>query len=411
MRTSALSVALLTALGLASQASATPNDALARAKAEEQTRIKLIDKVSKAFVAIGGGSGIIVSPDGEILTNDHVAGTRDVGATWVVIQPGGVFKKATLIAKDPRGDIALLKMIDKGPYPYVELGDSDALKSGQPVIALGNPFGFSKNGTPHVSQGVVSVVHRNQGGYSDAIQTDTAINPGNSGGPLITFDGKLVGINGRIAVRFGTRANTGVGYAIPTNQIRAFLPDLRAGGTVSHGRIQGLRLTDFDGDGAKVRGVSPGSAADLAGLESGDVIVEADGRPVFSPHRFNGIVGTLPAGSSLRIKAKRDGRLFDAAMDLASRDRKIITKGAFLGVVMSPGDVVELEEVVPSSPAQRAGLQTGDVLRLIDGQRIRSSRTVISVVGKKKPGESITLSVLRGETNLEFEVELAKRPR
>jgi S1-C subfamily serine protease len=411
MRILALSVALSALVGFASPASAAPNDALAQARAEEQTRIKLIDKVSRAFVAIGGGSGIIVSADGEILTNDHVAGSRDIGATWVVIQPGGVFKKATLIAKDPRGDIALLKMIDKGPYPYVELGDSDALLTGQAVVALGNPFGFSKNGTPHVSHGVVSVVHRNQGGYSDAIQTDTAINPGNSGGPLITYDGKLVGINGRIAVRFGTRANTGVGYAIPTNQIRAFLPDLRAGGVVSHGRIQGLRLTDTNGNGAKVRSVSPGSAADLAGLESGDVIVEADGRPVHSPHRFNGIVGTLPAGASLRVKAKRGDEIVDGSLDLASRDRKIITKGAYLGVVMSTGDVVEIEEVMPSSPAHRAGLQSGDVLRLIDGQRIRSSRTVVTVVGAKKPGDTVTLTVLRGETNLELKIELGKRPR
>jgi S1-C subfamily serine protease len=241
MRTALRTLAPALALALLA-APAAQADPLGAARAEEAARIELIERISKAFVAVGGGSGIIVSADGEILTNDHVAGGREVGATWVVIRPGGKFEKATLVAKDPRGDIALLKLHGGGPYPYVPMADSDQVRAGDEVVALGNPFGFSKDGSPHVTVGVISAVHRYQGGYSDAIMTDTAINPGNSGGPLLDMQGRLIGINGRIAVRFGTRANTGVGYAIPTNQIQAFMPVFRRGGVVSHGRVDGIRL-------------------------------------------------------------------------------------------------------------------------------------------------------------------------
>jgi serine protease Do len=410
MRASTIALILLSS-ALVSPVSA-QSSGLAQAEAQEEARMRLIDRVSKAFVAVGGGSGIIVSPEGEILTNDHVAGSRKVGQEWVVIRPGGVFEKATLVAKDPRGDIALLKLKGKGPYPYIEFADSDAIRAGDPVIALGNPFGFSKDGTPHVTEGVISAVHRFQGGYSDAIMTDTPINPGNSGGPLIDMRGRLLGINGRIAVRFGTRANTGVGYAIPTNQIRAFMPDLRAGGNVSHGRITGLRLTDppGGGSGALVRSVQPGSIASRAGVKDGDLIVEADGRAVHNPRRFQGVVGTLPAGAPLRFKVEREGAVYDLSLDLEPRDRQFLTRGAFLGVVLSPGEMAEIEEVSPDSPADQAGLQSGDVIRLIDGRRVRSSRTIVEVISKKRPGTKVTLTVLRGENNLEIEVTLAKRP-
>ncbi|RMG17189.1 MAG: PDZ domain-containing protein [Planctomycetota bacterium] len=390
---------------------AAPPEALTAARAEEEALVALIERVSQAFVAIGGGSGVIISPEGEIITNDHVAGSREVGQQWTVIQPGGRFRQATLVAKDPRGDIALLKMVQPGPYPYVPLGDSDALEVGQRVLALGNPFGFSKNGTPHASVGVISALHRYQGGYSDAIQTDTPINPGNSGGPLIDMQGRLVGINGRIAVRFGTRANTGVGYAIPANQIRAFLPTLRAGGVVSHGKIEGLSLREAPGaGGAMVRAVRPGSSAARAGLREGDLIVAAGGRPVSSPRRFQGIVGTLPAGAPLPIRVRRGEEELEVSVELSPRDRRLITKGAYMGVVLAPGEGgAEIEEVVAGSPAATAGLQTGDVIRLIDGQRVRNARTVVDYVATKTPGTKITLTVLRGEANLEIELILGKR--
>ncbi len=395
--------------------SAITPDLLNRVRGHEEQVVGVVERVSQAFVAIGGGSGIIVSPEGEVLTNHHVAGSRAVGEQWIVTRPGGVFERATMIGSDPRGDISLLKLEGPGPFPYVEMADSDRVLAGQQVIALGNPFGFSKDGSPHVTVGVVSAVHRFQGGYSDAIQTDTAINPGNSGGPLLDMQGRLIGINGRIAVRFGTRANTGVGYAIPSNQITAFLPHFRELGLVSHGVVRGLSLAESgDGEGALVREVQDGSRAHRAGLRAGDVIVAADGRAVTNPRRFQGIVGTLPAGEALRIDVRRAGDLQQVEVVLHARDRQLANHGGFLGVRLSTVEDdggVEIEQVVPGSPAAAAGLETGDVVRAIDGDAIEDAEDFVERIGRHKPGETVKLLVVRGEAEMELEAELGERPK
>lgn len=415
--------AALLLLTLAPVASAQGDPALERARAVERDLVALIERVSQAFVVIGGGSGVIVSPEGDILTNDHVAGSRDVGQMWTVMRPGGRLEQAKMIGKDPRGDIALLRLQGPGPYPYVEMADSDAIVAGDTVVALGNPFGFSKDGTPHVTVGVISAVHRFQGGYSDAIQTDTAINPGNSGGPLLDLQGRLIGINGRIAVRFGTRANTGVGYAIPTNQIRLFIPHFREKGVVHHGTVAGLVLRDTPrgGDGALVERVSPASAAHERGLRSGDVIVEADGRAVHNPQRFAGIVGTFPAGETVTVVARRGDDTVKVELPLDARSSEegggVVGRGAFLGVRMSTheGGGVEVEEVVKSSPAEEAGVATGDVIRAVAHARSRVEtpdvNALVSVLARLEPGTKITLTVARGETTAEVEVTLGRRPQ
>ncbi|MGE0710943.1 MAG: PDZ domain-containing protein [Planctomycetota bacterium] len=411
-----LSISLLL-LALAGPALAQDQDLsrdLAVAKAREEARMAMIEKVSRCFVAIGGGSGIIISPEGEILTNHHVAGSRPVGSIWFVVRPGGKFQKAKLIATDPRGDITLLKLEEPGPYPYVEMADSDAIVVGQAVIALGNPFGFSKDGSPNVTTGLISAVHRYQGGYSDAIQTDTAINPGNSGGPLLDFQGRLLGINGRIAVRFGTRANTGVGYAIPSNQIKSFLPFFRKGGVVGHGVIRGLRLeeTDQGGDGAQVRGVRSGTPAERAGLQPGDRIVAAGGRAVSSPRRFEGIVGTYPSGETIQVKVVRGGRELSVDLYLEARDGEATAaKSAYLGVRLSSheGGGAEVEEVVAGSPAARSGLQTGDVVKELDGAKIKDVAQMIELLGKCQAGQTITLGIERNGEVQQLKVQLGER--
>ena len=410
----ALTPALI-ALTALSAAPAAARDAAASARADEARIIEVVERASRAFVAIGGGSGIVVSPDGEILTNHHVAGSREIGETWVVTLPGGRFENARVIGTDPRGDVSLLKLDGAGPFEHVELADSDAVAVGQQVFALGNPFGFSKDGTPHVTVGVVSAVHRFQGGYSDAIQTDAALNPGNSGGPLLDMQGRLLGINGRIAVRFGARANTGIGYAIPTNQIRAFLPHFRRDGAVSHGVLRGVSLEDTaeGGTGALVESIRPGSRAAAAGLRSGDVIVAADGRAVDTPRRLEGIVGTLPAGSQLALRVRRGERTIDLGLTLRPRDRHLVNKGGFLGVRISTleddGGAVEIEQVVPDSPAEAAGLETGDVVRAIDGQRVRDAEDFVESIGRKRPGAQVTLSIVRSGTPQEVVATLGKR--
>jgi serine protease Do len=414
MRTTIGLTTLLLALTL-SQAQAQSPDDIARVKARETARMAVIDRVSKCFVAIGGGSGIIVSADGEILTNHHVAGSRPIGSTWIVVRPGGKFQKAKILGTDPRGDITFLKMIDPGPYPYVELGDSDAIQTGQAVIALGNPFGFSKDGTPNVTTGLISAAHRYQGGYSDAIQTDAAINPGNSGGPLLDMKGRLLGINGRIAVRFGTRANTGIGYAIPANQIRSFIPHFRRGGKISHGVLRGVRLgeTAKGGDGAVIKSVRSGSVALAAGFRKGDRIVEAGDRKVHNARRFNGIVGTYPAGEEITVRLVRNGSPLSLTVALEPRDNygSGPSKGGYLGVRLSThaDGGAEIEEVVAGSPAAQAGLQTGDVVKRIDGRPVKDVPALIKQLKTYKPGQTLRLHVLRNSLVVRLQVKLGKK--
>jgi serine protease Do len=152
----------------------------------EEQLVEVVRKVSPTFVVIGGGSGVVISPDGWMLTNHHVAGDRPVGADWTVKLPSGKIYDAKLVGTDPTGDISLLKIAVKEgeALPYVEFGDSDSCRVGQWVVALGNPFGFAKDSKPTVTFGLISAFHRYRGTYGDAIQTDAPINSGNSGGPL-----------------------------------------------------------------------------------------------------------------------------------------------------------------------------------------------------------------------------------
>jgi len=405
-------------LGAAAPAALAQEDvAVERARQVEGDLMELIERVSEAYVVIGGGSGIIVSPEGDVLTNHHVAGSRPVGEEWQVILPGTQFETAVMVGTDERGDISLLRLQGEGPWPYVPLADSDAVEVGDACVALGNPFGFSKDGTPHVTLGVVSAVHRNQGGYSDAIQTDAPINPGNSGGPLIDMSGRLIGINGRIAVRWGNRANSGVGYAIPTNQIKAFVPHFREKGEVGHGTVRGLNLENSDegGTGAIVKAVGRRSGAHERGLRAGDVIVEAGGRPVHSVQRFQGILGTYPAGVDVPVVVMRGADRVELELELEPRGGGIQTKGAFLGVRMSNADGrgVEVEAVVPDSAAQDAGVQAGDVVFRIqvgdETSDVENARQFVGILAELEPGTRIVLSIRRGEAEMDLEVTLGKR--
>src|SRR3972149_4655971 len=273
-----------------------------------------LEKVIPAFVFVeSGGSGVLISDNGLFLTNYHVAGKLK---TVKVNLANGERLDAKKIAGDPEGDIALFKIDKSDKFSYVELGNSDVLEVGEYVIAIGDPFVLSytsptKQKDPSVSLGIVSAIHRNQGSYSDAIQTDAAINPGNSGGPLLTLDGKLVGINGRIATRFFSRINSGVGYAIPVNQIKRFLDGLKSGGEkgdVYHGEIDGLKLSHVfaNGAGATVSAVKKGSTADKAGIKKGDLITQLDDYRIFSEKRFLGALGSYPAGAKITLKVKRE---------------------------------------------------------------------------------------------------------
>ncbi|HZU99949.1 MAG TPA: PDZ domain-containing protein, partial [Planctomycetota bacterium] len=245
------------------------------------------------------------------------------------------------------------------------------------------------------------------------------INPGNSGGPLINMKGELVGINGRIAIRQGVKINTGVGYAIPSNQIKRFLDSFKKDGTVHHATINGLgRLsaTKDGGDGALVNEVTEGSDAEKAGFKKGDVIVEADGRAVTHSSRLYGIVGTIPAGETIKVKVKRGDETVELALKLASQaledaaPQRQANNGGYLGIKMKANDAgVEVEEVTDGSPAATAGLKAGDIVTNFGRRKVANVNELIAAIGRRHPGDKVNVTILRNGEKMEIQVTIGKR--
>jgi S1-C subfamily serine protease len=390
-----------------------------------------IKRVVPAYVFVGGGSGVAISPDGYVLTNHHVAGKARI---WKVRQPGGKVWVADLVGTDPIGDVALLKMRGAFNVPHVQMGDSDAVKVGQTVIAIGNPFMLGMtDDAPTVTSGVVSATNRFQGSYSDAIQTDASINPGNSGGPLLTLDGKLIGINGRISTRFGTRSNTGIGYAISINQIKRFLPGLRAakGGKVHHGTILGMRLKPFNPnrggeDKAIVAVVAPGSTAEKSGFLPGDRILSVENYPIVNYARFAGVLGTYPAGALVNIQVQRGDEKVDLAVKLDTRPIPApvdfgwkFDKASTQSIQEDGG--IKIKEVKKGGPAEKAGLKPGDVLIEFRGLKLNTVRNVLLLRRMGfEPGRAVKGKVWRRskgpdgdevEREIDFEITPVKGKR
>lgn len=390
--------------------------------------------ISERFVFFGSGSGVVISEDGYCLTNHHVVSggfaTKAQESARVTLHSGQAYT-ARLVCTDERGDVALYKLQPKEEgekFACVELGDSDRLEAGRYVVACGNPFGLAQPAEdrklyPTITLGIVSALHRYQETYFDCIQTDAAVNPGNSGGPLVTLDGKLVGINGRIATRYFNRVNSGVGYAIPSNQIRNFLPVMMKGGQekkVYHGQVTGLSVYhgNTGGQGARVVGVRGGSTADLAGFRRDDHIVRVNGYPVLNGFRWSGVIGTYPEGTEVAVRVRRGGEEIELKATLDRQTSSpLIPAGpgprvrAYLGVTMEEkegGIVVTL--VQPGSPAEDAGVQPGDVVLKVDGRPVQTPRDVSARVMAKRPGDSLKLTLRRGEGEVELEAKLARHP-
>jgi S1-C subfamily serine protease len=292
----------------------------------ERDRIAAIAKASQAFVAVfanegnGGGSGVVISPDGYALTNFHVA--KPAGNHMKCGMKDGRLYDAVIVGLDSTGDIALIKLLGRDDFPAATLADSDALRVGDWCFAVGNPFLLATDFQPTVTYGVVSGVHRCQypAGtlleYTDAIQTDASINPGNSGGPLFNANGDLIGIVGSGSFDKRGRVNVGVGYAISINQVKNFLGCLHSGRLVDHATLGATVSTDDQGH-VLVNNILETSDAYRRGLRYGDEIIRFGGRRVSSANGFKSVLGTFPKGWSVPIKVRREGKELDFTVRLA----------------------------------------------------------------------------------------------
>ena len=374
--------------------------------AAEEARIAVIKKLSRSTVAIfeatgsNGGSGVVISDDGLIVTNFHV--TAPCGAKMLVGMSDGSLHEAVLLGLDPTGDIALVQLLGKGPFPAAEIGDSDLVRVADTAIVAGNPFLVAEDFSPTITVGVISGVHRYQfpaGSileYADCLQTDAAINPGNSGGPLFDGAGRLIGINGRGSFEKRGRVNVGVGYAVSINQVMRFVSHLKTGRVVDHATL-GATVVTRSGPQAIVRAIERSSDAYRRGLRPGDEVVSLDGRDTPTANALLNAIGVLPAGWRSQLEYRRDGRLY--------------RRSVRLGALHSPG---ELEEVVesdnPEAPAASVDLskdlyeakpgyanyaatqrETDRLLALCDGKD--AAAPVQRLTYQSDKGEPVTLEV------------------
>jgi len=366
-----------------------------------------IDRAVAAYVFIGGGSGTIISPDGLVITNAHVAGST---RRWRIKGADGTGYQAEVIGTAPETDLALLTIRGHAePLPHLPLGDSDALDPGDPVLAVGNPFGLgSLDHQPTVTLGVVSAIHVNRTRAGDAVVTDAPINPGNSGGALANLDGELVGVNGQIASRYGLRTNTGAGFAISSRQVQRYLPALKQarGGVVYAGTLNGLSLANSASEPAKVARVLDDSGAAEAGLAAGDVILSVDDWPVSNAFEALAALARNPAGTSIPLTVRRDGQTETLLARLESQGR------AALGVVLAQDDPqsLKVEKVTPRSPADRAGIQVGDVLRRIGRYRLNNRSALQRLMRRLRPGAEVPIAVERDGKLVRMTVTLGITP-
>ncbi len=363
--------------------------------------------------APAAGSGFIVDPDGYIVTNHHVVdGAREIAVTLA----SGERLDATLVGADGKTDLALLKVEANRPLPALRWGDSDKVQVGDWSLAIGNPFGLG--GT--VTAGIISGRARdiNAGPFDDFLQTDAPINPGNSGGPLFDLDGTVIGVNTAIVSPSG--GNVGIGFAIPAALAAPIVEQLRMHGRPVRGWL-GVRLQTLtddiaagldlaDDSGALIAGVVPGTPAETAGLQTGDVIVSYGDGAVDSPRRLARLVSETPAGETMALGVMRDGAKIDLEVTIAELVETAAVEGpgavpseARLGLTVTPADDgkgLAVHAVAPGSPAAHAGLRPGDIIREAGRQAVADPAALDKAVAEAEAaGRAALLFLIERDGN------------
>ncbi len=378
------------------------------------------------------GSGVIVSSDGYILTNNHVVDGAD---ELTVKLENDKNYTAKIVGRDPQSDVAVIK-IDAKDLPIANLGNSDSARIGQWVIAVGNPFNLSHT----VTAGIISAKGRssmNLAQYEDYIQTDASINPGNSGGALADLDGNVIGINTAILSPNGT-GNIGIGFAVPINMAKNIMNSLIAHGKVERGYL-GVTIQDvspelaksFDlknTEGALIGGLQSDGPAEKAGIKIGDIVTEFNGKKVTNRDQLSMLVAQAPPKSKAEVRVMRDGKPMDFTVMLAERPTSLAAGGTEensdtksseklglsvqtlnkdladrLGVKTDKGVVVT--NVKPGSPAEDAGLQKGDVIKEVNRHEVKSAGDFESQLGKLGKDDAAALLVRRGDNTFFVAIE------
>lgn len=332
----------------------------------ERERIAAVQRAMPSTVSVfvpgggGGGSGVLISPDGFALTNFHVS--SPAGNYMRCGLSDGRIYDAVIVGIDPVGDLALIRLLGRDDFPYAEMADSLQARVGQWCMVIGNPFLLNTNLKPTVSWGILSGVGRYQypSGtlleYADCLQTDASINPGNSGGPLYDAQGRLLGIVGRASFEKRGRVNVGVGYAISINQAKNFLGDLHSGRVVDHATLGATVSTDDDG-GASVSNILDSSDAYRRGLRYGDTILEIDGRPVHSANQVQNVLATLPAGWRVKLVYRNKDETVSTLVRLASVHSQDELLEKMSAALPPPPPAPDPE---PQTPPKDGGEENGD---------------------------------------------------
>lgn len=357
------------------------------------------------------GSGFLIDASGMIVTNDHVVEGAD---EITVMLDDGTELPATLVGADNESDLAVVHINAEKPLPFLSWGNSDAVQPGDPVLAIGNPFGIGTT----VTSGIVSARGRdlNNGPYDDFIQVDASINRGNSGGPLVDSRGMVIGIN--TAIYSPNGGSVGVGFAIPSQQARSVVAKLEKDGTIAHGYlgVYVQPVTELTAEaigldkksGALVADVEVGAPGEKAGLKPGDIILTLGGEQINSPRKLARVVADLPPGSARKAEIWRQGRPIMLTLTVAGRDEDMTTTGSVTRPI-SPAEAVELKDIGigvanltpevsefyqldpgetgavvdnidPYSAAAGSGLEEGDVIISVNQIDVHSAQDVSAAV-------------------------------